>query len=475
MTNMTSKLCFIIAILLFTIMPINSFANINENNSTPDDANRPVLYSAYPKSADTSVWFDEKALKHTIADSFTADKYFIRAVFKDTDGTLIFNGLENLKSSTIRPSNGTANLLDIDFINKIIDMEDSAREQILNKYIFVKNLDQVTLYIPVKELRSQTTYEVSLASQAVAYDDDIGENMGNEAILWSFTTTTTPFVENISTGSIPENYDSDIPLTIYGDFFYTDTVSVYFNDLKATLGAKTRNMLEVYLPSGGHRLKTGIYDITVQNGVNHKRTLHGILGVVKAGEALSGDGYVLRNISKGEIRSDTKVSKDILMLSSGYNNDAYLKIDLDELMGADVLLRGISFDGDSRNKIGIMETKSKWADITLYELALAQGQTRAQVNLKLGRTEPEVAKNLRNRLKNKVVRSEFLQVTGENLRFKNVFLSIPLQKGLSKNLTVYRYDEETRSFYEESATINLVDQRAELLTSNKGIFVVIEK
>ena len=474
MNNTKWKIYLIITVLLlFTPIPASSFAD--ENDDIDGDTGRPVLHSAYPLSTDTSKWFDEKALKHTLSDGLTKDIYFVKAVFKDIEDNLKFSGLDNLKNCIIRPINGSGNLLDMDFINKILDMEDSLRDETINKYIFVRNTDEVTLYLPMKELRAQTTYEVTLASQLVSYDN-IEDQLGNEIITWTFTTTTTPFVDKISTGSIPENYDASIPLIIYGDFFYGDTISVYFNDIKASLGKKTMETLEVYLPSGSHRLKAGIYDILVQNDANHQRTIHGSLGVVKAGEALLGDGYIVKKtISKGEIRSDVKLSQDTLLLSSRYNNDAYLRIDLDEWMGEDVLVREIRFDGDSRYKIGMMETKSKWADITLYELALAHGSPNGEINLRLGRSEPEVMKSLRTRLRNQVVRSEFIQVTGENLRFKNIFLSIPIQKGVSKNLKVYRYDEETRSFYEEPATINLVDQRAELFTSNKGIFVIIEK
>ena len=438
---------------------------------------RPVLHSAYPQSINGFPWFNPKALRHDVNDTFTSGIYFIKASFRDPGGNLRLSGLEDLKGSVIRPANGMNSLLDTDFINKIMDLEEPKRGEHLNKYVFVRKTDTglATLYIPIKELRPQTTYEVSLPAQLLSYSNMIGDHMGNDAITWSFVTSTTPYVSEISAGSVPENYDGNTTITIYGDFFHLNTISVYFNDIPGRIGEKSRNALQVFLPGGSSRLKAGVYDVIVQNDSNHQRTLYGALTVVKAGSNPPTEAYTIKKVAgKGEVRSDVKLSEDTLILSYGFTNRAHLKVDLDEWMGEEVLVRAIQFEGYWRNRIGILETKSKWADLTLYEVSLEDNNSRSQIKLILGRTEPETVKILRDKLKGKTIRSEFIQVTGENFKMKNVFLSIPIQRSSSKDLKVYRYDEETRGLYEEAATVNLVDQRVELLSPNKGIFVVIE-
>ena len=66
-------------------------------------------------------------------------------------------------------------------------------------------------------------------------------------------------------------------------------------------------------------------------------------------------------------------------------------------------------------------------------------------------------------------------MSGENYTIGSVWLQIPLKNSDGKNLKVLRYDEETRNFYEEISSINLVEQRIEVTSNSKGIFVVVEK
>lgn len=289
------------------------------------------------------------------------------------------------------------------------------------------------------------------------------------------STVAQPYVERISTGSVPDDYDEDIPIYIYGDYFDTDSVDVYFNDTSAHLGETRVNYIEVYLPDGSRRLDPGVYDITVENDRDNRRKIIDAFTVVKSGEALIEDNYILKKEGRqGEVQGDLKISHDTLVLSSRYTNRPQLHLDLDQWMGEEVLGRTLQFRGDIRDKIGMLRTNSKWADITLYGVTLAEEARDNEVQMNLGRTEPLVVKALKDKLGNKAIKSEFIQITGENYKFTDAFLSIPIQRASSKDLKVYRYDEETRTFYQEPATVDLVDQRVELFSANKGIFVVVE-
>ncbi|QEK13261.1 hypothetical protein FQB35_13815 [Crassaminicella thermophila] len=463
----------LMAILIF--MGMKSFYSIAEEPDAIEENELTVtdyVYDMYPVSIDKTPWYDEKSLKHDIDDTVTKDKYFIKVRFYDVDGKLALNDLDALKNCIIRPISGLGNLVDTEFINELLNMPD--KEEKVNKYIFVKKDSKAILYIPVKQLSSQTTYQVIIQPDVVSLDTE----KGNELIEWTFVTSSMPFIKKISVRSIPQDYDEDEPIYIQGDFFRNDInkVKVYFNDIKARdLKFVNEHELEVYLPDGRDRLKPGIYNIILENDANHKRITYEALGVVSSGEYIPNEEYRIKEEgSFGEVHRNLKVSEDTLLISPSDINEKELEFDLDELMGKDVYLRKIQYEGDKRYKIGMLKTKSKWADITLYGLTLSPDAEDDKIEISLGRTEPSITKELKRKLRGEALKSDFIQVSGENFKMNNVRLSIPLKYSNGKNIKVLRYDEDTRNFYETNFTVNLIDRRIEMLSPCKGIFVVVQ-
>ncbi|QXM06757.1 IPT/TIG domain-containing protein [Crassaminicella indica] len=437
---------------------------------------KPIAETEHPKSEDGKPWYDEKSLKHDVVDDVTKDKYFVKVIFDDLDGELdLTTDISDIKNCIIRPAGGVGNLVDNGFIEDILNMSDEQQKAYIGKYIFVKSNQQATLYIPIKPLRAQTNYQVIIPSGIVHYKDTLEEN---ESFEWTFTTTAMPLIKGISVGTIPEDYDEDEPLYIHGDFFSTDSdkIKVYFDDIKAAnVTVVSQSELKVYLPYGSDRLEPGTYDIIVENDINHKRTVYGSLGVVKAGdkEDIPNEEYRIKGDGReGEVRSNLKVSEDTLLISPSDINERELEFDLDELMGDDVLVRKIQYDGDKRCKIGMLKIKSKWADIILYGVMLDPYAKDDEITIRLGRVEPSVAQMLKRKLRGNGVASDFIQVSGENYKIKDVMLHIPLKYSNGKNIKALRYDEITRNFYEIPYTVNLIDHSVELVCEEKGIFIV---
>ncbi|WP_207642551.1 IPT/TIG domain-containing protein [Inediibacterium massiliense] len=436
---------------------------------------KPVVKSKYPSSENERPWYDEKNINHDTVDDVTRGHQFIKVVFKDEDNTLELSNIEDLKSCIVRSAGGTGNLVDFQWIDDILNLEEKQIKEYKDKYVFVKKNQEAILYIPVKNLRAQTTYQVILPPDIVCYSDTIA---GNDSLEWTFRTTSMPQVQEISTGTIPEDYDENEPLYLKGDFFDTEgKVRVYFNDIEAAdVIVISSSLIKVYLPSGRDHLEDGIYDILVENDKNHQRILYGTLSVIKSGDKddIPNEEYKIKENGKyGEVRGDLKISKDTLLISPSDINVRELNVDLDEAMGTDTYIRKIWYEGEKRYKIGMLKTKSKWADITLYGLTLDPYGNDDKIEMSLGRVEPLVAKTLKGKLRGKGVLSDFIQVSGKNFKIDNIRLGIPFQSGVAQNVKVLRYDEVTRNFYEEYATINLIDGKVELASPRVGIFVVV--
>lgn len=433
----------------------------------------PELKSKYPSSENGRPWYDEKGLSHDTEDGVTKGKYFIKAVFYDADGKLELGNLEDLKNCIVRVSGGTGNLVDTQWLSDILGEGEEKIKEYKDKYFFVKGNQETALYIPIKDLRAQTTYQVILPPDLVYYTDTY---VGNDSMEWTFTTTSIPQVQEISLGTVPEDYDEDEPFYIKGDFFDTQgNVKVYFNEIEAEdVKVVSDTLLELYLPSGRDRLEPGTYDIIVENDKNHQRTVYGSLSVIQAGEFVPNEEYKVKDEgSQGEVRGFLKRSADTLFLSPSHIDEKELNIDLDEVMGKDVYIRKIQYEGDRRYKIGILKTASQWADITIYGLTLDDDAEDDEISLSVGRTEPIVAKTLKEKLRGKGILSEFIQISGENFKMDRARISIPLKYGSAKNVKILRYDEGTRSFYEQQGTVNLVDGKVEMLSPAKGIFVAV--
>ena len=129
-------------------------------------------------------------------------------------------------------------------------------------------------------------------------------------------------------------------------------------------------------------------------------------------------------------------------------------------MGIDTLVRRIVIDGDEDKKIGVLKTSSRWADIDLHNVKLASDSDGDEITLILGRTDQALKQFLNKKLGGKVIKSQFIRVTAENGNLTRVILNIPLNRTNGKKLKALRYDQNTRNFYTEKVSVNLVDKKA---------------
>ncbi len=449
--------------------------------------------------SDQDVWYDEYSINRKKIDGEYV--YFLKVTFSDpdtdndgvgelqvrflegVDGSKTYIGLSRLmEESSVTASGSSVSLINTDFIRRVIGVlsDENTSESQKDKYmeyIFEKNgaREEAYLYLPIKLLSSQTSYNVILASDVVVYP---GSSVGNEGITWSFTTMADPVITDILVGSVVEDYDEDEPLIISGEFFY-HTLEVYFNDIRAEdveieEDEDGNTYLEVYLPQGNDRLEPGIYNMYIENDENHVRELYGVFSVVREGERIPIEEYRLKETELGEVREDIKVSENTIILDSKYADDRYVEVDLDELMGSDVLVRRIVIEGDEDEKIGVLKTKSRWADIDLYNVRLDSDADDDEITLILGRADQVLKQALRKKLGHKAIKSEFIRVKAENSTLDRVVLNIPFNKANGKRLKVLKYDEYTRNFYMVKVSVDLVDREVTIESKGPGIFVVVE-
>lgn len=450
-------------------------------------------------TSDTDVWYDETELNRRRIDG--EDRYFLKITFKDldldgdgigeleirqataSDDSIEYLGLSRLmEESSVTAVGSSKSLIDTDFIRDVIaaladeDKSRSKKSEYL-EYIFEKDSkeDEAYLYVPVKLLSSQTTYNVKVASNVVVYS---GGGDGNDSITWSFTTMADPVITDMIVGTVGEDYDEDEPLIITGEFFYDD-VEVYFNDIEAEYVDVEEDddgiiYLEVYLPDGNDRLEPGIYNIFIANDESHRRKLYGVFSVVKEGDVIPTEEYIPTDVSVGEVRAEIKVSENAVILKSKYADDDEVELDLDELMGKNVLVRKIVVEGDEDDEIEELITKSRWANIDLYEVSLEDDSEDDELTITLGRIESAYSQALKRKLNGKAIKSEFIRVGIDNCTIDKVVLQIPFERANPRKLKILRYDEDTRNFYIEEMRINLVDRVVTVESKEAGIFVVVE-
>ena len=442
---------------------------------------KPKVISTDPPGGD--IWSNEKRLNARTIDGTT--RYFLKITFDDFDGSLRFDrdlGLNLIRSSSVySEGQNEVSMIDTEFITFIQNLEDAElKDHYISQYIFAKDSQagQAHLYLPVKLLRSQTTYNVMINAGIVYFEGD--QNSANDPILWTFTTTANPVISGIQVGSVIEDYDEDVPIVLYGDFFDEDNVEVYFNDIRAPrVRAGTdengQKFLSVYLPSGRNRLKPGIYTILVLNDADHEFEVFGALSVVRAGSHVPNEEYKVKGEYRfGQVVSDLRVSEDTLILDRRYTDRKSLELDLDEIMGQQVLTRKIRFEGRRNDRIGTLETYSKWADITLHDVGIDDYRSDETADVILGRVEPLLAQGLRQRLGRTKVKSEFIQVLSQNVRFSSFSTTMPYKESDGDNLRLLKYDPDTRQFTEQDFSVNRIEKTVTFRSSSPGIFVVVE-
>lgn len=442
----------------------------------------PVVLDRIP---DTNETFDELDLEHDVDDNFTKGRYFMKIIFDDPDGSLEFveddmvlsTGLQKLMTSRVTTSGSTATIIDTDFINNIKAVGDLDVKEYINKYLFVKDVEnkRATLYIPVKVMRASTSYNIIINSSIVR-----NYAKTNEVIRWDIKTQNVPIISDVITGSIIEDYDDDKPVIIKGDNF-SENSRVYLNDEEADdvdykeieVNGVTYKFLYIYLPDD---LDPGIYTIRVKNDQNHEAIEYGAFSIVQEGDFVPDDYFeYLDEVREGIVKKDSKLSEGIIDIEKKYNDDSELEFDLDELMGLNTYIRKLSIEGDEDEYINSIKTYSKWADIEVRYAKITDEDYSDEFVIYLGRVEDNIKRNLSTRL-NKIIKSEFIQVRGENFDCREIRVSMPIIYKTSPMLRVYRYDESLRVFEEiRDINVDMVNKKVSFTSYNQGIFVVVEE
>ncbi|MFW5648178.1 MAG: hypothetical protein ACOCG5_03765 [Candidatus Alkaliphilus sp. MAG34] len=429
-------------------------------------------------------WFDEHSLGLAINPKIIegSKRYFLKITFEDIDGKLEFDydkGIESLLNASDKVVGNSASAA-IDYLDKDFLQQISSDRKIIEEHIFNKDRkrEEAYLYIPIKLLDPQATYNVTIPSGIVKNDaSDVNEQY-NEDIRWIFTTMATPSVtENgVIIQSIIEGYDPDEPLIIYGDFFYPDTIDVYFNNERADyvdfdVDDDGNQYLKIYLPHGRYRLGPGIYNIIVENSKNHQVEIVGTLSIVARGKHIPEDGYRIKEDNRYEKVVETVSRSEGTVFLDRYSKNSKIKLDLDELMGSDTLVRKVRFLDSST--IRVLSTYSKWANINLYNITIP-GRRRDENYLYIGRVEAFLANSLKKALTNYNIKSDIIRVTGYNVDFDRLYIEIPYTNAIENRLKVLRYSETSRRWTEEIFDINYVDKKVRVTGFNPGMFVVVE-
>jgi len=443
----------------------------------------PKVLEVYPKSVGEYPWFNENDLSHSILK----DRSFLRITFEDIDGKLEFNsplGVSYLLSSSVYATGSNTDYLDKEFLEMCKENTDY-----INQYLFKKDRasHRAYLYIPVKPLSPQATYTVTIAEKVLRNDASengvIDENKRySPSISWEFTTMAVPAVTDtgVKDQTVIEDYDSDTTIRIYGDYFYKSSIRVFFNDREASdVTVKQdhdgRTYLEVLLPRN-RKLKPGLYNIIIQNDDDHTVTTYGTLSVLSEGEHIPTEEYRVKNESaKGDVLSDIQVSRDTLYLRSSYRDNVRVELDLDKLMGEEVWTRRINYRGDTKDSIAELITKSKYTDVTIYNLTLDQRGNSKDIDLYIGRLEPVAMEAAKSKLKGMIPRSDFIEIKGENCVWDEILLSIPYKNSSGDRLAIYRYDITRRTWTKENSYVDKINQKVNAMTNKAGIFVIIEQ
>lgn len=360
------------------------------------------------------------------------------------------------------------------------------------------------IHIPItNELEDGIDYKAAIPKELVFYDEVIDSNKKyNDRYEWSFKTSVASNTDKSFQGSVPKDYDEDYPIVLKGENYNKHT-EVWFRDASGydhkagtELSEGRTDILNVYLPHGRRgrdRLDVGLYDIIIQNNKDGRETInYGVFSVVSKGDYVPNEDFNQTDndsiggvIEQGSLKKYIKTSNDTLELKKEYIDNSNLSFDLDEIMGEDVWSRNIGYEGRKGSTINKLIIESKWSNITLSDVTIDSNSSNKNILIRTGRTAPAVQDNIKKKIRGNSIKSEFIEVGGNNYRADKLNLSIPFIQSNGKNLKLLKYDEDARRITEIKLTnknINNVDKRINVELTNalpsdkvtKGIFVVVE-
>lgn len=422
---------------------------------------------------------DEKNLLTRQIEGVT--HYFIRLTFQGQGNLrLSQDALQRIRSTCHIYSEGGSQTSMIDD-ELLVRMEQNP--DILS-YLF--KLDSYAyLYIPIKSLRSQTSYQVYIGPGII--EDENGH--GNQAQVWSFTTLANPIVTGLSPASLGEDYDYWEPVRIYGDFF-ADSVEVRFFTDGKDRGEEAykvkvadedgnpfedidqRRYLKAYLPRK-ERLEPGLYHVEVANSDHHRQVLYNALSIVETSSLpVPGDLVRERRADRyGEVQETVLLSRDTLKLSDIGRDRDWLRLDLDKLLGRDTWESHIILKQDAY--LGELEITSNGADLNFYGVKAWAGT--GDPVLTIGHGAPGDIPALIGKLGVFKTCSSFLEVKGENVDIDLLKVRLPFLAPPGADLQVLRFDDKRRIWFDQAFRIDWLNSQVVFDSRIPGIFIVVEQ
>ena len=238
---------------------------------------------------------------------------------------------------------------------------------------------------------------------------------------------------------------------------------------------RENDRLYIYLPRYP-RLPIGLYDIIISNGYNYDTEMvHGVLSVVEQGDYIPNEEYrVKEDSSIGIVKETIKTSKDTLELKEKNTYKGKLEINLDELMGSEVWVRSIEYPTKKSDYLEELILKSKWTNVVIKKLKLHKDANEDQIELRVGRVESSLSDIIKRQIVNNNVKSNFIEISGENFDFDNLSIEIPYFESDGIGLKMLRYDEGTRTFEDIKFTRDLVEGKLRGFSQKPGIFVIVD-
>ncbi len=96
------------------------------------------------------------------------------------------------------------------------------------------------------------------------------------------------------------------------------------------------------------------------------------------------------------------------------------------------------------------------------------------IKLRAGRVEPSMGDILKKKLRGRNIKSDLIEISGENFKFTSVSVEIPYIQSDGIGLKMLRYDEERRNFEDVPYSIDLVDGKLRGTSDKPGIFVIVQ-
>ncbi len=383
----------------------------------------------------------------------------------------------------------------------IINQGNDIRDKGLPVVIDTSVEGKICFKVPIKKsnvidgIRDGMTYTVTIPEDLLRCKFDYHRSPKK---TWDFTTIPIGEADSIFEGSIPEDYDPDYRIVLEGkDLSSTSKVifkhlgndNEYPTEINPTylpiipsnsLGLGGYGKLFVNLPAI-NKLPVGLYNIIIKTSHNlEDEYIYGIFSVVKRGTHIPNETDRDKDTTDPNVENVKEIivtSKNKMTLNQSYRGRT---IDLDSLLGDQALTREIKYEG---NSLSFLDTKSKWSNVEFSDINKIS--SNEDMNIRLGRAEPQLQDMVKKKLKGYIVKSEFIIVGGENYIAKKLKLTIPYKNSTGRNLKVMRYDEETRRVYELNVPENNINSFDKTVTleansvlknskNTKGVFVIVE-